>query len=33
MQSFRLRLNDSGPDNVRGNADDRLFEQQGIFEP
>ena len=33
MQSFRVRLNDSGPDNVRGNADDRLFEQQGILEP
>ena len=33
MQAFRVRLNDSGPDNVRGNGDDRLFEQQGIFEP
>ena len=33
MQSFRVRLNDSGPDNVRGNGDDRLFEQQGIFAP
>ena len=31
MQSFRVRLNDSGPDNVRGNGDDKLFEQQGIL--
>jgi plastocyanin len=33
IQVFRVRLNDSGPDNTRNNADDTLFEQQGIFEP
>ena len=33
MQAFRVRLVDSGPDNVRGNGDDRLFQQQGILAP
>src|SRR5205085_5467911 len=28
MQAFRVRLNDSAPDNVRGNVDDKLSEQQ-----
>jgi hypothetical protein len=33
VQLFRVRANDSGPDGVLGNADDKLFEQQGIFSP
>jgi dipeptidyl aminopeptidase/acylaminoacyl peptidase len=32
-QLFRLRLNDSGANGVRGDADDTLFEQQGLFVP
>jgi hypothetical protein len=30
---FRVRVNDSGPDNIRANADDRLFAQQGFYVP
>jgi Tol biopolymer transport system component len=30
---FRVRINDAGPDNVRGNADDKLFLMQGLFTP
>jgi len=33
VATFRTRVNDSGPDGVRGNADDKLFEQQGYFVP
>jgi hypothetical protein len=33
VQVFRLRLTDSGPNGVRGDSDDQLFEQQGIFVP
>jgi hypothetical protein len=32
-QVFRVRVNDSGPDGVRGNGDDTLFAQQGIYIP
>jgi plastocyanin len=32
-QLFRVRVNDSGPDGVRGNGDDTLFAQQGIYVP
>jgi len=33
MQSFRMRVNDSGPNGIRGDADDRNFAQQGIYIP
>ena len=33
VQLFRVKATDSGPDGVLGNADDKLFEQQGIFSP
>jgi plastocyanin len=33
VQVFRVRVNDSGADGVRGNADDVLFAQQGIYIP
>ena len=33
LQGFRLRVNDAGADGIRGNSDDKLFEQQGFFEP
>jgi hypothetical protein len=33
LQAFRLRVNDSGPNGVRADGDDRLFEQQGVFIP
>jgi glucose/arabinose dehydrogenase len=33
LQLFRVRLDDSGPNGVRGDADDRLFAQQGIYVP
>lgn len=33
LQVFRLRLIDSGPNGIRGDADDSLFEQQGVFVP
>jgi hypothetical protein len=32
-QIFRLRLNDSGVDTVRGTADDRIFSTQGFYIP
>jgi hypothetical protein len=31
LQLFRVRVNDSGSNNVRGDADDRGFAQQGIY--
>jgi hypothetical protein len=33
IQVFRVRVNDSGADNIRGNGDDRLFAQQGFYVP
>ena len=33
LSFFRVRLNDSGPDGVRGNSDDKLLAQQGIYNP
>jgi hypothetical protein len=33
VQSFRVRMNDSGPDGASGNADDRTFAVQGIYIP
>jgi hypothetical protein len=33
LQSFRLRVNDSGPNATRGDGDDRIFSTQGIFTP
>ena len=33
LNIFRIRINDSGPDNIRGNTDDKLFLQQGLFTP
>jgi hypothetical protein len=33
VQIFRLRLNDSGPNGVRGDSDDRLFASEGIYIP
>lgn len=33
MQTFRVRMNDAGPDGVSGNADDRIFATQGIYIP
>jgi hypothetical protein len=33
VQVFRVRVNDSGADGVRGNADDRTFSTEGIFIP
>jgi uncharacterized repeat protein (TIGR01451 family) len=33
IQTFRLRLVDSGPDGERGNSDDALFAQQGLYVP
>jgi hypothetical protein len=33
LQSFRLRLNDAGANNVRGDGDDRAFAQQGVYIP
>jgi hypothetical protein len=32
-QVFRLRLNDSGQNGVRGDGDDTLLAQQGVFAP
>jgi hypothetical protein len=29
----QVKIYDSGPDGVRGNSDDELFEQQGLFAP
>jgi hypothetical protein len=33
VQSFRVRLNDSGQDGVRNNSDDKAFAMQGIYIP
>ncbi|MGH3371334.1 MAG: hypothetical protein ACRDPR_15200, partial [Nocardioidaceae bacterium] len=33
VQVFRVRVNDSGSDGIRGNANDVLFAQQGIYIP
>jgi hypothetical protein len=33
LQGFRLRVNDAGIDGIRGNSDDKLFEQEGFFAP
>jgi hypothetical protein len=33
VQVFRVRLNDSGANGIRGDSDDSLFEQQGFFVP
>jgi hypothetical protein len=33
LQIFRLRVNDSGTDGVRGNSDDAIFATQGVFVP
>lgn len=33
MQMFRVRLSDSGPNGVRGDSDDAVFAQQGLFAP
>lgn len=33
LQTFRLRVNDSGANGIRGDADDAIFATQGIFEP
>jgi hypothetical protein len=33
LQAFRVRVNDSGPNGVRADGDDRLFEQEGAFIP
>jgi hypothetical protein len=33
LQVFRLRLNDSGPNGVRGDSDDRLFATEGVYVP
>jgi hypothetical protein len=33
LQLFRVRLDDSGPNGVRGDSDDRLFAQQGFYVP
>jgi hypothetical protein len=33
VQIFRLRLNDSGANAVRGDADDRIFATQGVYIP
>ena len=33
LQSFRLRLNDAGANDVRGDGDDRAFAQQGVYIP
>jgi hypothetical protein len=33
LQVFRVGVNDAGVDGVPGNANDRLFEQQGLFVP
>ena len=33
VQSFRYFLRDSGPNGIRGDSDDKFFEQQGFFTP
>ena len=32
-QAFRLRLNDSGANGMRGDSDDRIFSTQGVYVP
>jgi hypothetical protein len=33
LQTFRLRVNDSGANGIRGDSDDRIFATQGVFVP
>jgi Tol biopolymer transport system component len=33
VDAFRFKVNDAGPDQIAGNADDKLFAQQGTFIP
>ena len=33
LQMFRIRVNDSGPNGARGDGDDTLFLQQGLYNP
>jgi hypothetical protein len=33
IQSFRVRIDDSGANGVRGDSDDRIFATQGVFVP
>jgi hypothetical protein len=33
IQLFRIVLNDAGANGTRGDADDRIFEQQGLYNP
>jgi len=33
LQTFHVRVKDSGANGLRGDADDRTFAQQGIFVP
>jgi hypothetical protein len=33
LQTFRFRLNDSGANGIRGDADDKIFAMQGVFIP
>jgi hypothetical protein len=33
LQAFRVRINDSGTNGIRGDSDDRLFAQEGLFTP
>jgi hypothetical protein len=33
VQAFRVRIDDSGANGVRGDSDDRIFATQGVFAP
>src|SRR5438132_634841 len=33
VQAFRVRIDDSGANGVRGDSDDRIFMTQGVFVP
>ena len=33
VQTFRVRVNDSGPNGIRGDVDDKVFAQQGVYVP
>lgn len=33
VQAFRFRVDDSGPNGIRADGDDRLFAQQGVYVP
>jgi len=33
METFRVRVNDAGANGVRGDSDDKLFAQQGLYIP